>query len=92
MQGKVMLFSNKGCGPCTVAEAQLKRAKIEYVKIMHNEENAPLFEKYGAQSAPTIVATGGSGEVLYSNSGLPVDAAAILAAMENGAKEETCSQ
>ena len=58
---EIFLFTTKTCPNCTLARDFLDKAHIKYQAI-NAEENIKLVEKYGVQSAPTLV-TVNSGDV-----------------------------
>ncbi|MDD4320330.1 MAG: ribonucleoside triphosphate reductase [Acidaminococcaceae bacterium] len=63
---KILLFTTKTCPNCSLAKGFLDKAKIKYQTI-NAEENLKLVEKYGVQSAPTLVAVNGSSFQQYVN-------------------------
>ena len=63
---EILLFTTKTCPNCSLAKGFLDKAKIKYQTI-NAEENLKLVEKYGVQSAPTLVAVNGSSFQQYVN-------------------------
>ena len=63
---EILLFTTKTCPNCQIAKDFLDKANIPY-KTINAEENLKLVEKYGVQSAPTLVAVNASNFEQYVN-------------------------
>ena len=63
---EILLFTTKTCPNCQIAKDFLDKASITY-KTINAEENLKLVEKYGVQSAPTLIAVNGSNFEQYVN-------------------------
>ncbi|MBR4098487.1 MAG: ribonucleoside triphosphate reductase, partial [Clostridium sp.] len=57
-QGETLLFATRTCPNCRQAETLLKKAGIEYKKVLA-EESGDLAAQYGVRQAPTLVVDAG---------------------------------
>jgi len=62
----VLLFTTRTCPNCKIAKEFLDKANIKYEAI-NAEENIKLVEKYGVQSAPTLVTVNSGNVQQYVN-------------------------
>ena len=62
----VLLFTTRTCPNCKIAKEFLDKANIKYQAI-NAEENIKLVEKYGVQSAPTLVTVNSGNVQQYVN-------------------------